>query len=193
MVDTMTTGDLTTHVSRFCGDYSELERTIGTISRFGEGDQIDLRLRVGNLKSELTDIVLLAVRSLGSNVELLERVFLLLPTTRKIPSQSQHFDSSNPFNDGGGVFQPMEHQEVISSSLILSLFSYSRGEFFSHSTWLRSWDVDSTVFVTPALASTPPSKCVFSIGEMSISRKGGCKISEKWGLQKEGGFGGFVF
>ena len=82
MVDTMTGSDLTAHVSRFRSDYSESERAVGTISRFGEGDQIDLRLRVGNLKRELTDIVLFAVRSVGSDIELLERVFLLLPTTR---------------------------------------------------------------------------------------------------------------
>lgn len=85
VVDTMTRCDLTAHVSGFGVDYREGRKTGQTISRLGEGDQIHLRFGVGNLKSELTDIVLLAFGSNSSDVELLERVFVLFPTTRKIP------------------------------------------------------------------------------------------------------------
>mgnify|MGYP007083583074 CR=1 FL=1 len=108
-------------MSGFGVDYREGRKTGQTISRLGEGDQIHLRFGVGNLKSELTDIVLLAFGSNGSDVELLKRVFVLFPTTRKIPLAHTPLDSSNPFNNSGGIFQPMEHQEVISTQFTFHL------------------------------------------------------------------------
>ena len=193
VVDTMTRCDLTAHVSGFGVDYREGRKTSQTISRLGEGDQIHLRFGIGNLKSELTDIVLLAFGSNGSDVELLERVFVLFPTTRKIPLAHTPLDSSNPFNNSRGIFQPMEHQEVIST------------QFTFHLIHLQEWRVLQPFYMvlllwTQFVGIWDYLVCFHAAVQMGVLHRIDCNIAKrrmqmrrKVPFRKKLCFGGFVF